>query len=683
MTNSKTTRLEKGLLLLWFVANLIIGVLTVHEYGVSVDEPNNIQYAAVTLAAYPSFFGTMYEPAYSHTFDGHGPAFMTIAGIAVRLIERLWPNVFTPDLWHFSYFLTFQLTGLCLYWLTKRWFSPWIAWGVLVLFSTQPLLRGHAFINPKDTPFMFLFTLSIVSGYYLVDHVKAGESFVSLQGLIEVVTQKFQAVDRQGKRRFLISIALALGISLGLFLFSRQINALIEQMVASFYNARPDSWAGQIFASVASHSTNMSAEDYAVKAVRLFRRLKRVILIASLLFSLTYFVLLINKTSLPIFLGRLRTQRSSLKAYFLGRVRSLRTSLASNSLKSSFTEFRQALLNPQLMLAGIALGFATGVRAIAPWAGVIVFLYLFAKVRSRAWTTALAYFLVAGIVTYVAWPRLWGAPIQRYLEGLGILTNFPNYPGRVLFDGQLYNSSDLPGSYLPVLLNIQFTEPFLLAAYFGLGILAWQLVRRRIRTDLFLYIGLGFAAPLFGLILLNSPLYHNFRQTLFLVPAMFMLAAPALELVFSRTSQPWARALLIAVIALPGLISTAKLYPYEYVYYNSLVGGPAGVRDRYELDYWRISLREAALDLNKLAPQGATVIVTRSAGLFARYARRDLIVDKIINSTVDLNGGVDYVVQVSRWQPWDIYPDVKNVISIERDGAVLATAKAVKNANGK
>ena len=208
-------------------------------------------------------------------------------------------------------------------------------------------------------------------------------------------------------------------------------------------------------------------------------------------------------------------------------------------------------------------------------------------------------------------------------------------------------------------------------------------MRGRVRTDLFLYIGLGFTVPLFGLILLNSPLYHNFRQTLFLVPAMFILAAPALELVFSRTSQPWARALLIAVIALPGLISTVKLYPYEYVYYNSFVGGPAGVRDRYELDYWRISLREAALDLNKFAPQGATVIVTRSAGLFARYARRDLIVDKIINSTVDLNGGVDYVVQVSRWQPWDIYPDVKNVISIERDGAVLATAKAVKNANDK
>jgi hypothetical protein len=128
MSDSKTMRLEKGLLLLWFVANLVVGALTVHEYGMSVDEPNNYEYAAATLKSYPSFFGTLYEPPYNSTFDGHGPAFMTIAGILIRIIQRVFPNVFTPDLWHFSYFLTFQLTGLCLYWLTKRWFNTWTAW---------------------------------------------------------------------------------------------------------------------------------------------------------------------------------------------------------------------------------------------------------------------------------------------------------------------------------------------------------------------------------------------------------------------------------------------------------------------------------------------------------------------------------------------------------------------------
>jgi len=676
-------RLEKTLLLLWFVANLIIGALSVHEYGMSVDEPNNFKYAADTLDAYPSFFGTLYKPAYSPTFDGHGPAFITIVGILVRIIQRLFPNVFTPDLWHFSYFITFQLTGLCLYWLTKRWFNKWTAWGILVLFSTQPLLLGHAFINPKDIPFTFLFTLSFVAGLSLVDSVKAEESFVSLKAPVEVLIRKFQAVDSQPKRKFLISFALILGIALSLFIFSHQFNYLIEQIVTFFYNANPDSWAGRAFDSVASHSTKISGGDYVIKALRLFRRIKRAILVVSVLFSMIYFGLTINHTTLPALLRDGWKQRPPFWEHIASLARSLRRSLDLSSSKSWFAELFRALLNRGVILAGLALGLATAVRAIAPWAGVIIFIDLFAKVRSRAWTTVIAYFLVAGIVTYIAWPRLWGAPIQRYLEGLGLLADFPNYPGRVLFNGQLYGSSDLPRSYLPVLLNIQFTEPLLVGVYLGLGILVWQLLRGRIRTDLLLYIGLGFAFPLFGLILLNSPLYNNFRQTLFLVPAMFMLAAPALELALSRIAQSWARVLLIAVIALPGVISTVKLYPYEYVYYNSLVGGPAGALKRYELDYWRISLREMALELNEVARPDALVVVTRSAGLLARYTRPDLVVDKPINSILDLDHGYDYIVQVTRGKIAPMYPEISNLVVIERDGTVLATAKDVKNVSAK
>jgi hypothetical protein len=200
---------------------------------------------------------------------------------------------------------------------------------------------------------------------------------------------------------------------------------------------------------------------------------------------------------------------------------------------------------------------------------------------------------------------------------------------------------------------------------------------------LLLYIGLTFALPLLGLILLKSTLYNNFRQALFIVPAMFMLAALPLELIFRRVTQPWARVLLIAALALPGVISTVRLYPYEYVYYNSLVGGTAGAQNRFELDYWRISLREMALEMNEVAPPGSIIVVTRSAGLFARYARPDLIVDKPINSILDLTKGYDYLVQLSRWDRWEEYPQAANVVVVERAGAVLATAKDVKHLTRK
>jgi hypothetical protein len=681
MTDSKITRIEKALLLVWFLLYLVIGALTVHEYGMSIDETNNQRYAADTLDSYPSFFGLLYEPNYDSSYDGHGPSFVMIAAIFVRIMKTVFPNAYVPDLWHYSYFITFPLTGLCLYWLTRRWFSPWTAWALLVLFSTQPLLLGHAFINPKDTPFMFFLTLSVLWGFRMVDAASADQASVSLETPARMLTDKFKTADPLRKKRFLIFLAIALTGTFALIVLSPRVNSLIEQTVVSFYNAEPGSWAGQVFSSVAS--PNVPSEDYLTKALRLFQRLERGILIAGTLLFLAYFSLLINNTTLARFLHGSWAQRHRLREGIIGLSAWPRNSLNTKSLRFGSAEFFRALRSPQVILAGVALGLATGVRAIGPLAGLIVICFLLTQVRSRAWGTAIAYFLIAGIVTYIAWPRLWDAPVQRYLEALGIASSFSQFPGRVLFNGQLYGASELPYSYLPVLLNIQFTEPAILCIYVGLGLLIWQLLHSRVRIDLLLYVSLGFALPLFALIVLKSPLYHNFRQVLFLIPPLFMIAAFALELVLNRLPQNWVRVLLMAALALPGVYSTARLYPYEYVYYNSLVGGSAGAAHRYELDYWRISLREMALELNKVAAPESLIVVTRSAGLLARYTRPDLIVDKPINSILDLDHGYDYLVHVARGEGGDLYPDVKSLITIERDGVVLVTAKYVRDVSGK
>src|SRR5512142_965858 len=172
-------RWEIVLLVAWFAANLIVGVLTVHEYGVSFDEPNNYRYAADTLAAYKTLLGTLGRISYNSSYDGHGPAFMAGMLLLIRGVQSFFPGSFQPDLFHFSYFVAFQLTGLCLYVLMKRWFHTWTAWAVLILFDTQPLLLGHAFINPKDIPFMLFFTLSILLGFRMADGVSPDGQFIS------------------------------------------------------------------------------------------------------------------------------------------------------------------------------------------------------------------------------------------------------------------------------------------------------------------------------------------------------------------------------------------------------------------------------------------------------------------------------------------------------------------------
>jgi 4-amino-4-deoxy-L-arabinose transferase-like glycosyltransferase len=665
-------QLEKILLLGWVIVNLVLGILTVHEYGISIDETNNQRYAAHTLEAYASFFGTRFEPYYDSSYDGHGPAFVTIAAIFVRLIQAIFPTAVAADLWHYAYFITFVLAGLCLYWLARRWFSAWTSWALLLLFGTQPLLLGHAFINPKDIPFMFLLSLSVAMGLRMVDRIAGEGPLVSLEAPLATLAIQFRAADVQRRRRFLRYLVIAAVVGLALVIFSSPL--LIERLITFFYTAAPDTGAGRIFGAVASSTARMPLEDYVAKAVKLYNRILLLLLFAGALFFLAYLGLLINNTTLLAFLRRLGSQRGAPGRDGTG---------GGASFRLWIRDLLRALRNPDVVLAGVALGLATGVRAIAPIAGLVVFLSLFARVRSRAWATAIAYFLVAGIVTYLSWPRLWDAPVQRYLEGLGVISDFTHFPGQVLFNGQIHGATDLPRLYLPTLLSIQFTEPAILGIYLGLGILIWRLLRDRLPLDLLLYTGLTFALPLLGLIVLRSTLYNNFRQALFIVPALFLLAAFPLEFLFRKVTGRWARVLLIVALALPGIYSTARLYPYEYVYYNSLVGGPAGAQNRFELDYWRISLREMALKMNEVAPPGSIIVVNRSAGLFARYARPDLVIDKPVNSILDLTKGYDYLVQLKRWDRWEEYPEATNVVVVERLGAVLATAKDVRDLTRK
>jgi hypothetical protein len=58
-----------------------------------------------------------------------------------------------------------------LYRLALRWIKPGGAFASASLFAWQPLLWGHAFINPKDPPFLVFFLAAILTGFNMVDAV--------------------------------------------------------------------------------------------------------------------------------------------------------------------------------------------------------------------------------------------------------------------------------------------------------------------------------------------------------------------------------------------------------------------------------------------------------------------------------------------------------------------------------
>ncbi|MFN2121074.1 MAG: ArnT family glycosyltransferase, partial [Anaerolineales bacterium] len=105
-----------------------------------------------------------------------------------------------PAAWHLANFVTFLVGLYFMYGLARRFAGRWPAALGAAFFATQPLLWGHAFINPKDMPFMVFFLGSIWLGFGMVDRltapVRPGRGSTLLQILLPGVMLGLASANR-------------------------------------------------------------------------------------------------------------------------------------------------------------------------------------------------------------------------------------------------------------------------------------------------------------------------------------------------------------------------------------------------------------------------------------------------------------------------------------------------------
>ncbi len=493
-------------ILILLIGALLVGIFTDRDYGESWDEADNFRYADYALQSYAYFFHPRDLQPFNTDLNLKGPAYFMAAELGARLLTRLIPAWSLTDGRHFIAFLSFLACALVIYLLAKRWLSGLAAFGAAVLFVTQPLLWGHAFINPKDIPFMALFAGSILSGLNLVDTYAAG-------------------------RRW---------------------------------------W-------------------------------------------------------------------------------------------------------PALLLASVLLGITASVRVIGPLAGLIVLGYGLWRVGRRAFIPIAPYALIAILTGYVSWPYLWSNPVGHYIETIRTMSEFP-FATYVLFWGQLYKAAELPKSYFPTLLTLQLTEPMLILLAAGIGSCAWLWFRKQYREPAALALA-WFLAPALLIIGLGSPIYDNGRQLYFLLPPLFLLAGIGMERLFKLMTYPAAHAAILLAAALPGLLLSIRLHPYEYVYYNSLVGGTGGAFRRFEMDYWGTSLKEMTEYINETAPLDARVLVFGPQQIVAHYARTDITA---AIPTEEGDKGYSYAVFLTRENlDQRRCKGAQTIHEIGRRGAIFAVLKSI------
>ncbi len=166
-------KLRQNPILILLIVNIIVGLFTFRSYGLSWDEPLFYDYADALRYAYSpmEWFSGNFDlnNAFGSSGTDHanrGPAYIVVAYPVASLFKSL--GLDNASAWHLVNFLTFQLGVYLLYRLSTQWMSKSAALAAAALFAWQPLLWGHAFINPKDMPFLVFFVGAICFGFEMV-----------------------------------------------------------------------------------------------------------------------------------------------------------------------------------------------------------------------------------------------------------------------------------------------------------------------------------------------------------------------------------------------------------------------------------------------------------------------------------------------------------------------------------
>jgi hypothetical protein len=279
-------------------------------------------------------------------------------------------------------------------------------------------------------------------------------------------------------------------------------------------------------------------------------------------------------------------------------------------------------------LTGLGFGLAIGSRIMGGFGaiqalGALALLYA-ATARRDGWypaSGALARFALimtpalalAVAVIALVWPWVVTDPLNLF-RAVAYFSHFFEEPWRELFDGRLILVPDMPRSYVPTLLALKLPEIFIVLGLCGAAGALIAALRRDVapnRRAMLLLVGLAALLPIAVTVLARPAMYNGIRHFVFVTPPLAVLGGIAGAWLFERIRKRTPIAALAAILFAAGVaspvIEMVRLHPYEYTHFNRIAGGVAAARERYMLDYWALSFKQASLGLKaKIAALGLT-----------------------------------------------------------------------------
>jgi hypothetical protein len=248
--------------------------------------------------------------------------------------------------------------------------------------------------------------------------------------------------------------------------------------------------------------------------------------------------------------------------------------------------------------AGIAVLMATPRLFSADWRQTGRFVMRCALVLSPA-------LVIAYVLMIAAWPWASIAPLNP-IRGITAFAEF-HYNISTLIAGHVYDMASVPRWYIPLYFLVKLPIPIMAGAVIAMvfvlrpslfGDAALDRLQRRETA----FIAFTLIFPLACQVITDGPAFTGIRHFLFLIPLLAVLMGIGFEraLAALEASLRPAAAGGYALIALGFLWNAAtlvRMHPYEYLFYNPLIGGLEGAARQFDTDYWVNIMPEAVDDL--------------------------------------------------------------------------------------
>jgi 4-amino-4-deoxy-L-arabinose transferase-like glycosyltransferase len=289
------------------------------------------------------------------------------------------------------------------------------------------------------------------------------------------------------------------------------------------------------------------------------------------------------------------------------------------------------------------------------------------------WVLAMG--LIGPLVFLLHWPYLWPAPLERIGFYLNFHLHHEHYPVRY-FGAGLWEPP-FPITFPLVMSALTLSLPLVVACCGGFFEQSRQMLHRlwwgsSDRHDKGAFLLLNLCIPVLLIAAPSVPIFGGTKHWMNALPFAALLAALFCAPILAHLAKlrPWAPALTIALLVLPGAVTTARAHPHGIAAYSELAFGLRGAAALgMQRQFWGGGLRPLLATINAEAKQGAKIFGDRmNEDSFKAYQRDGI-----------LRADLRFTLHMSRAQWWFTFhqPDSDWVLSAIRsrvDARLVAVA---------